>query len=73
MKKSIFLLFVCVSSVVLNAQDVYHNYKQFFTPNHSSFIELYLSYPVLNTNGDFNFKIVSSEEVIVYKLIYLQM
>ena len=58
MKKSIITIFFSFLAVFnLCSQDAYFNYKQFFTPNHDSYIELYALYPIVNLQGGLNFKL----------------
>lgn len=62
MKKIIFLFVLNFIGVFnLSSQDAYFNYKQFFTPSHQSYVELYALYPMVSLQGGLNFKLKENQ------------
>ncbi len=73
MKKSIITIFFSFLAVFnLCSQDAYFNYKQFFTPNHDSYIELYALYPIVNLQGGLNFKLNENKVELLVDLKFFK-
>lgn len=61
-----------VGAFNVSSQDAYFNYKQFFTPSHQSYIELYALYPMINLQGGLNFKLKNNQVNLLVDVTFLK-